>query len=130
MQSHLPCKFFICVNCSICDSSCQLNCSQRPETDWHTVFTHRSAEEAAARTALVLHHAVAMVLAQNEQLNGVGRTHHFMFHYSILAASQLSIYTLCGHALPVCQNENFSTLGGLHAATAERKLLSLLDRRP
>lgn len=76
----------------------------------------------------MLHHAIAMVLAQYKQLNRVGGTHHFVFHDSALAAAQLSINALCGHALPVCQDKNLPTLGRLHAAAAERKLLSLLDR--
>lgn len=92
--------------------------------------THSPAEEATPGAALVLHHAVTVVLAQNQQLNGVGGTHHFMFQYGTLAAGQLSIHALCGHALPVRQDENLSTLGRLHTAAAERKLLSLLNGRP
>lgn len=75
----------------------------------------------------MLHHAIAVVLTQNQQLNRVGGAHHFMFQYGTLAAGQLSINTLGGHALPVCQGENLSTLWRLHAAAAERKLLGLLD---
>lgn len=92
--------------------------------------THSPAEEAAAGAALVLHHAVAVVLAQDQQLNRVGGTHHFMFQYGTLAAGQLSVNALRGHALPVCQRENLSTLGRLHAAAAEWKLLSFLDHGP
>lgn len=78
----------------------------------------------------MLHHAVAVVLAQNQQLNGVGGTHHFVFQYGTLAAGQLPVHALRGHALPVCQDQNLPTLGRLHAAAAQRKLLGFLDGRP
>lgn len=89
--------------------------------------THSPAEEATAGAALVLHHAITVVLAQNQQLYRVGGTHHFMFQDGDLAAGQLSINALCGHALPVRQDKNLSTFGRLHAAAAEWKLMSLLD---
>lgn len=86
---------------------------------WAGLQTHSSAEEAAARAALVLDHPAAVVLTQNQQLNGVGRTHHLVFEDSDLAARQLTIHTLRGHALPVGQGEDLSTLGRLHAAAAQ-----------
>lgn len=92
--------------------------------------THSSAEEATAGAALVLHHSVAVVFAQNQQLNRVGGTHHFVFQHSTLAARQLSVNAFCGHTLPVCQDENLSTLGRFHSAAAERKFLSLLNCCP
>lgn len=74
----------------------------------------------------MLHHAVTVILAQHQQLDGVGGTHHLMFKDCTLAAAQLSVHALCCHALPVSQGEDLSTFGRLHAAAAERKLLSLL----
>lgn len=78
----------------------------------------------------MLHHAVAVVLAQDQQLDRVGGSHHLMFQHGALAAGQLSVNALRGHALPVGKDEDLSTLGRLHAAAAERKLLSLLHHRP
>ena len=92
------------------------------------VCTHSPAEEATAGAALVLHHAVAVILAQHQQLHRVGGAHHFVFQDGALAAAQLSVHALRGHALPVGQREDLSTLRRLHAAAAERELLSLLHR--
>lgn len=64
--------------------------------------THSPAEVATAGAALVLHHAVPVVLAQNQQLNRVGGTHHFLFQDGVLAAGQLPVDALRGHTLPVC----------------------------
>lgn len=77
----------------------------------------------------MLHHAAAVVLTQNQQLDRVGGTHHLVLQDGALAASQLPVHALCGHALPVGQDENLSTFGRLHAAAAERELLRLLDGR-
>lgn len=93
----------------------------------HQVCTYSPAEKAAAGAALVLHHAIAVVFAQDQQLNRIGWTHHFMLQYGALAANQLSINALCGHALPVCQGEDLSALWRFHATAAQWKFLSLLD---
>lgn len=90
-------------------------------------YTYRPAEKSTAGAALVFYHAVAVVFAQDQQLNGVGRTHHFVFQYGTLAATQLPVNALCGHALSVCQGENLSALWRFHATAAQWKLLSLLD---
>lgn len=89
--------------------------------------THSPAEKAAAGAALVLYHAIAMVFAQDQQLDRVGGSHHFVFHDGTLAASQLSVNALRGHALSVCQGEDLPALWRLHATAAQRKFLSLLD---
>lgn len=91
--------------------------------------THSPAEEATARAALVFHHAVPVVVTQNEQLNGVGGAHHLLFQDSALATGELSVDALRSHTLPVGQDEDLPTLGGLHAAATERELLSFLNRR-
>lgn len=91
------------------------------------IYIYRLAEKSTAGAALVFHHAVAVVFAQNQQLNRVGWTHHFVFQYGTLAAIQLSINTLCCHALSVCQGEDLSTLWRFHATATQWKFLSLLD---
>ena len=53
------------------------------------VSPHRPAEETTARAALVLDHASPVVLTQNQQMDGVGGSHHFLLHHSPLAATQL-----------------------------------------
>lgn len=50
-----------------------------------------------------------------------------MLQYGALAADQLSVNALCGHALPVCQGEDLSALWRFHATAAQWKFLSLLD---
>lgn len=91
------------------------------------ISTYRPAEKSTAGAALMFYHAIAVVFAQDQKLNGVGWTHHFVFRYGTLAATELSINTLCGHALSVCQGEDLSALWRFHATAAQWKFLSLLD---
>lgn len=55
--------------------------------------THRRAEVAAARTALVLHHAAPMVFTQHQERRPVGWAHQLVLDHAVRAASQLQADT-------------------------------------
>ena len=50
---------------------------------------HRPAEESTAGAAVVLDHAGPVVLTQNQQVDRVGGSHHFLLHHSPVATIQL-----------------------------------------
>ena len=83
----------------------------------------RCAEVAAARAAMVLDHAGSMGLTEHHQRHAARRPHGLPLKDGSIAAQELSIHTLCGHALVPCSLADAVNLGSLHAAAAEGQLL-------